>query len=188
MNDPVSNIDVDGLSSVNPLLQMLQCQGVVLRESIKIGLTQAISGLANGLAQNLQQKNTTQQAGKQANQNTEKEGRDYLKFTKTAVDIDGGKDAYHIDDEGSVFINPSGVQGGILKVKGKWQTQKNDPNKYLSPTAAIKNSSIKESDNCMIVACYLREEEQFFFFSWSRLFHWSRVFFNWSFVLAGTKF
>jgi len=36
-----------------------------LQESIKIGLTQAISGLANGLAQNLQQKNTAQQAGKQ---------------------------------------------------------------------------------------------------------------------------
>jgi Cytotoxic len=65
LNDPVSNIDVDGLSSVNPLLQMLQCQGVVLHESIKIGLTQAISSLANGFAQNLQQKNTTQQAGKQ---------------------------------------------------------------------------------------------------------------------------
>ncbi|NCX95931.1 MAG: hypothetical protein EBX41_05895 [Chitinophagia bacterium] len=57
---------------------MVQCQGVVLQESIKIGLTQAISGLANGLAQNLQQKNTAQQVGKQGgegmNQNVGSQG------------------------------------------------------------------------------------------------------------------
>ncbi|MEI6584020.1 MAG: RHS repeat-associated core domain-containing protein [Chitinophagia bacterium] len=98
LNDPVSNVDVDGLSSVNPLLQMVQCQGVVLQESIKIGLTQAISGLANGLAQNLQQKNTAQQVGKQGG------GTDLKPSTQRSLDgVKGGPTAFEMNQRMEVF-------------------------------------------------------------------------------------
>jgi RHS repeat-associated protein len=92
LNDPVSNIDVDGLSSINPMMQMLQCPGVVLQESIKIGLTQAISSLANGLSQNLQQKNTAQQAGKQGG------GTDMKPSTQRSLDgVRGGPTAFEMN-------------------------------------------------------------------------------------------
>jgi len=72
---------------------------------------------------------------------------DFVQFNKSAVDVDGGKDAYAIDDEGSDFINTDGEEGGIRIVDGVWQTQANDPYKYLSPTAAVKNPAILESAN-----------------------------------------
>ncbi len=67
LNDPITNVDIDGLFSADPLLQMVQCSGDILGQGLKVSIPAIVANVATKIISNDQQKKDTKQVGQQAN-------------------------------------------------------------------------------------------------------------------------
>jgi len=176
-NDPITNIDIDGLEGGNVVSDIGEAAGSAstlgasLHGAESAGEAFILAGLISNSSTTIKVINKASSGAEKVTfyygivgelgksikrfkttDNTKPVGNfkttgPTVQFTNTSVDLDGGVNAYKKKDKGNDFINPNGKSGGILKVNGKWQTQKNNPDNYVSPTAGIKNKKIPESAN-----------------------------------------
>ena len=73
--------------------------------------------------------------------------RPFASFNAITLDLDGGRYAYGVKDEGTDFLANGIGSSGIYTYKdGTLATQKNNSNYYVSQTAAITNSALADDD------------------------------------------